>query len=311
MSRDARILRSASWHGPAVAVGRPSKAAAYQDAGHKSQQVVERTAPVAPPLVRDEPGALTGGPARPQLSPPSAAPAVDVAVLEATSREQGRRAGYEEGLQEGRRLLEEAVEARARALAQDQVAEQVAEQLKGVREQAAQAAQQQRQSQAQETARRAQQVEELAEQLSAQWSQLLQGAEDDMLDVVFEAVCRIVGDQAVTREGARAMLARTLQSWHGRHPLSVHLHPDDMELLRADADTVQALASRGFDAERQSLRWVADTGVRAGGCLLRSAEGALDARLERQLEAMATRLAEIRAARRQGPTGAQAGEAAA
>ena len=311
MNRDARILRSAPWHGQAVAVGRPTRTAVPEDVLQKNQLIVERTAPDVPPLVRDEPGALAGGTARPQPCLPSTAPAVDVAALEADSREQGRRAGYEEGLQEGRRLLDEAVEARARALAREHVAEQVAEQVKGVREQAAQAAQQQRQSQAQEAARRAQQMERLAEQLSEQWTQLLQGAEDDMLDVVFEAVCRIVGDQAVTREGARAMLARTLQSWHGRHPLSVHLHPDDMALLRADHDTVQALASRGFDAERQTLRWVADTDVRAGGCLLRSAEGALDARLERQLEAMAARLAEIRAARRQVATVAKAGEAGA
>lgn len=318
MSRDVRILRSAAWHGQAVAVGRPARAAVLGEAEQEPLPALERAAEVLAPSLRNDAQAPAGVPERSQPPVAQTAPTVDAVRMEAHWREQGRRAGYEEGLREGRRLLDEEIEARARALAREQVAEQVAEQVRDAQEKAAQAAQQQRQaeqqqrqSQAQETARRSQRVEQLAEQLSEAWTKFLQGAEDEMLDVVFEAVCRIVGEQAVSREGARAMLGKTLQSWHGRHPLSVHLHPEDVALLRGDADGAQALASRGFDAERQSLRWVADADVRMGGCLLRSSEGALDARLEQQLEALAVRLAETRAARRQGATEVPTGEAVA
>lgn len=318
MSRDERILRSAAWHGQAVVVGRPSRTAVLGEAEQEPLPALERADEVLAATVRSDAQAPAGVPERPQPPVAQTAPSVDAVRLEAHWREQGRRAGYEEGLGEGRRLLDEEIEARARALAREQVAKQVAEQVRDAQEKAAQAAEQQRQaeqrqrqSQAQEDARRSQRVEQLAEQLTEAWTKFLEGAEDEILEVVFEAVCRIVGEQAVTREGARAMLGKTLQSWHGRHPLSVHLHPEDVVLLRGDPHGALALASRGFDAERQSLRWVADTDVRMGGCLLRSAEGALDARLEQQLKALAVRLVETRAARRQGATGIAAGEAAA
>lgn len=311
MSRDVRILRSAAWHGQAVAVGRPARAAVLGGAEQEPLPAVERVAEVPTPSMHNDVQAPAGVLERPQPLAAQAAPPVDAVRMEAYWREQGRRAGYEEGLREGRRLLDEEIEARARVLAREQVAEQVAGQVRDAQEKAAQAAQQQRQSQAREDARRSQRVEQLAEQLSEAWTKFLEGAEDEMLDIVFEAVCRIVGEQAVTREGARAMLGKTLQSWHGRHPLSVHLHPEDVALLRGDACGAQALASRGFDGERQSLRWVADTDVRMGGCLLRSAEGALDARLEQQLEALAVRLVETRAARRQGTSEVATGESVA
>ncbi|WP_373851511.1 FliH/SctL family protein, partial [Delftia acidovorans] len=127
----------------------------------------------------------------------------------------------------------------------------------------------------------------------------LQAAEEDMLSLVFEAVCRITGEQAVSRDGARAMLQRTVQAWHGRRPLSVHVHPDDLDALQSDAQLRQMLSASGFTAERQTLRWVADPEVQLGGCLLRSEEGALDARLEVQLQALRASLAQTREVRRE------------
>ncbi|WP_230681542.1 FliH/SctL family protein, partial [Paracidovorax cattleyae] len=245
--------------------------------------------------------------AAPGGAPAAEVPAQDLARLQAQWKEEGRRAGHAQGLAEGRRMVDEDIQARAEVLARDVVAGQVREAMEQVRasEQAQKHSEaQERQSAAQEVARRTERLEQLAGQLAQEWTRFLQGAEDDMLDIVFEAVCRIAGDRAVTRDGARELLARSLQAWHGRHPLSVHLHPDDAAMLREDAPTLEALASRGFDAGRESVRWVADPEVRMGGCLLRSAEGALDARLERQLQAVAARLAKTRAERRQQAIGA-------
>jgi flagellar assembly protein FliH len=59
------------------------------------------------------------------------------------------------------------------------------------------------------------------------------------------------------------------------------------------------LSASGFTAERQTLRWVADPEVQLGGCLLRSEEGALDARLEVQLQALGASLAQTREVRRE------------
>ncbi|WP_158534226.1 FliH/SctL family protein [Paracidovorax avenae] len=327
MSDDVKILRSAAWHGQAVAVGRPHGTGA----GHAAAGPV---ATPSPPLLaeaavsaprRTAAQGLAAGPHRaampsaaaPDSVPAAEVPAQDLARLQAQWKEEGRRAGHAQGLAEGRRMVDEDIQARAEVLARDVVAEQVREAMEQVR--ASEKAQrhseaQERQSAAQEVARRAERLEQLAGQLAQEWTRFLQGAEDDMLDIVFEAVCRITGDRAVTRDGARELLVLSLEAWHGRHPLNVHLHPDDAAMLKEDALTLEALASRGFDAGRESVRWVADPEVRMGGCLLRSAEGALDARLERQLQALASRLAETRAGRRQqqvaGANGSVGGEVA-
>lgn len=317
MSDDVKILRSAAWHGQAVAVGRPRGAGAGHAAAGPAGTLLPTAlaeAAVSAPLRTASQG-LAAGPGRPAMPsaatpdgvPAAGVPAQGLARLQAQWKEEGRRAGHAQGVAEGRRMVDEDIQARAEVLARDVVAEQVREAMEQVRasEQAQKhSEEQERQSAAQEVARRAERLEQLGGELAREWTRFLQGAEDDMLDIVFEAVCRIAGDRAVTRDGARELLTRSLQAWHGRHPLSVHLHPDDVAMLKEDASTLEALASRGFDAGRERVRWVADPEVRTGGCLLRSAEGALDARLERQLQALAARLAETRAGRRQQAAGA-------
>ncbi len=326
MSDDVKILRSAAWRGQAVAVGRPRGAGAGQAVAVPAAMLPPAALAEAAVSVpsRTASHGLAAGPDRaampsagaPDAAPAAEIPAQDLARMQAQWTEEGRRAGHAQGLAEGRRMVDEDIQARAEVLARDVVAEQVREAMEQVRasEQAQKHGEaQQRQSAAQEVARRTERLEQLAGQLAQEWTRFLQGAEDDMLDVIFEAVCRIAGDRAVTRDGAREMLARSLEAWHGRHPLSVHLHPDDAAILKEDAATLEVLASRGFDAGRERVRWVADPEVRMGGCLLRSAEGALDARLERQLQALAARLAEARAGRRQqaaGAGGSVGGEAA-
>ncbi|BFO56023.1 MULTISPECIES: FliH/SctL family protein [Comamonadaceae] len=318
MSDDVKILRSAAWHGQAVAVGRPRGAGAGHGVAEAAVSAPRHTAThglAAGPDRAAMPSAATPD-GVPDGFPAAEVPAQDLARLQAQWKEEGRRAGHAQGLAEGRRMVDEDIQARAEVLARDVVAGQVREAMEQLRasEQAQKHGEaQERQSAAQEVARRTERLEQLGGQLAQEWVRFLQGAEDDMLDIVFEAVCRIAGDRAVTRDGARELLARSLEAWHGRHPLSVHLHPDDAAMLREDAATLEVLASRGFDAGRESVRWVADPEVRMGGCLLRSAEGALDARLERQLQALAARLAETRAGRRQqaaGADGIAGGEAA-
>ncbi|MDA8521025.1 FliH/SctL family protein [Acidovorax sp. NCPPB 4044] len=288
MNQDLRILRSASSFGDAVPVGRAARGMAHAKGV------------ALPPLdslqtCQTSQGISAAGAA---MASESLSPAVlpcpaDASENEALWKAQGRDEGYERGLQEGRRIADDDIEQRAQSLAQGLVRQALEEAQRATRKQ-----QQELQARTQELARRLEAVDRLMEQMAAERKRSLEAAEDDMLELSFEALCRVIGDQLASREGVRAVLHKTLQAWHGRHPLSVHLHPDDLALLQGDVVTLDHLSSRGFDAQRQTLRWVADAEVRLGGCLIRAGEGALDARLEHQLEALAARLVEIRASRK-------------
>ncbi|SFD93479.1 FliH/SctL family protein [Paracidovorax konjaci] len=237
------------------------------------------------------------------LSPATAPGLAGASESEALWKARGHDQGYEQGLQEGRRTARDDIEHRAQSLAQGLVRQALDEAQQATRKQ-----QMDLQAQTQELARRLEAVDRLAEQMAAERKRCLEAAEDDMLELAFEALCRVVGDQLASREGVRAVLHKTLQAWHGRHPLSVHVHPDDLALLQGDVVTLEHLSSRGFDAQRQTLRWVADSEVRLGGCLIRAVEGALDARLERQLETVTACLVETRASRKHAALQASAQE---
>lgn len=301
MSPNPRILRSSSSSGEAVAVGRAARSVSSGQglalpAGSGQEVFVPTQRNML--AVAELPSEV--------VSTPMAITLSDLAQKEAVWKARGHGEGYEEGLQEGRRLALENVEQRAQSLAQEMVRKALDEAQQTTRKQ-----QSELQAQMQERVRHVEALNRLTTQIGVEWLRYLESAEDDMLDLAFDALCRIMGDHLTSKEGVRAVLQKALQAWHGRHPLSVHVHPDDLELLQGDVVTLDLLSSRGFDAQRQTLRWVADTKVRLGGCLIQAAEGALDARLERQMEALASRLVETRASRKHDALQASVREPAA
>ncbi|WCM91113.1 FliH/SctL family protein [Acidovorax sp. NCPPB 2350] len=303
MTREALILRDASWHTQILTVGKPrgetpalgeavqEKASGKVPAGTDSS--VE-AAPANQPAVSGPPRAA---------SPDEPSQGGD--ECEALWFEKGRGVGYDEGFQAAMRVASEETEKRAHAIAQEQIKQSLAR---------VQRTQEEQQSKVQDMQQQATQQREvlqrLLKQLPEAWERHFQSAEDDMLALIFETVCRILGDHAATLEGMRAILQCTLQNWHGSHPLSVHVNPEDLVQMQADVAVAQMLSAAGFQADRQSLRWVADPDVVLGGCLLRAGEGALDARLDVQLEALKSSLVQTREARRQAqrrPTSGEAG----
>lgn len=134
----------------------------------------------------------------------------------------------------------------------------------------------------------------MAEAVARQKSGFLNDAEDDMVALAFEALCRLLGETAVTRDMVRAGIDNALTHWRGKAMLEIHVHPEDLPWLEEDKDFSARIAAHG----PHTVRWVADAEVAMGGCLLRSSEGALDARLELQVEALKTALLQMRATRR-------------
>lgn len=131
----------------------------------------------------------------------------------------------------------------------------------------------------------AERVERLLSGIERQAAKALWDAEDDLVALAHDAICRVLGDEA-SAPGTIGAIVRHLLGQHGqRTRLSVHVHPDDMAALQDDA--------RAGD----EWRWVADRSVQLGGVILRSPEGSLDARLETQLAALKEALLATRAQR--------------
>ena len=183
-------------------------------------------------------------------------------------REEGLAAGYEEGLQDGRAAAQAEIGAAAEAAAL----------------QAGSA-----------LAQRERQLLQTVASLQERASELLAGAEDEMVLLCYEVICRVLGAAALSRDHVQLQVEAALAQWRGRRPLAVLLHPDDAALLGP------APASDG-------LAWQADAQVALGGCILRDAHGALDARLEHVLEEVKAALLAARRQAIQAPARTEAAE---
>jgi flagellar assembly protein FliH len=194
-------------------------------------------------------------------------------ALQAGFREgftRGLEEGRSQGLAEGREAGRQAVEREARA-AQDAVVARLT------------------------------MLGRLLAELPAEMGRRLASAEDDMIALSHAAICRILGEQLVTRVGVAQVVAQAIREAGGgglpsaadRQPLSVHAHPSDIATLQAD-DRIAAWMAGSAHGGPAPVRWVSDERVAVGGCLVRSTEGTLDARLEVQLEALRQLLLEAR-----------------
>jgi flagellar assembly protein FliH len=192
--------------------------------------------------------------AQPVTSPPApVAPAVDIQALVNQAREsvleqfkeeaeKGRELGRQRGLQEGREA----------------------------------GAEEARQQFAAELAR----VRGIADRLQAALEGGMQGLEPMAAAIAFEAVAKILGEQAVTPEGILALVRQAASRYASRDGVLVRLNPADLSALRA-AGALEAELPSGGKAD-----WLADQSVEMGGCIVEAAGGELDARLETQMEAL-------------------------
>lgn len=137
-----------------------------------------------------------------------------------------------------------------------------------------------------ETRSRKERLERLLSGIESQAAKALSHAEDDLVALAHDVICRMLGAQAVAPETIRAEVKSLLAQYGARSPLAVHVHPDDLAALEAT----------GGDGDPWG--WVADHSVQLGGMILRSPDGSLDARLENQLAALKEALLRARAQRR-------------
>lgn len=133
-------------------------------------------------------------------------------------------------------------------------------------------------------AQRLAQLDALAVAMEAARADALAGNEDMLVEVAWTAICRLAGEQALSRDGALAMVRTAAAQVRNAHGLRVRVHPQDAEWLQG---------------KEVAGRWAleADQAVALGGCIVDCAHGALDARLELQLERLRAALLTARMAR--------------
>jgi flagellar assembly protein FliH len=237
-------------------------AAVIRDARIEAEGVVLA---LMPPLAQPRPAAGTRARREPEQratkeepvaeegSEPIAAPSVVEAAAHA--REEAERAAREQTLREQRER--EQREALERAQAEGYAA--------GI---------------AQGEAKYAAQVEQLAAVLASAPAAIeaaVVGAEDVIVEIAYESVCKIVGDALGRREGVVAVVQSVLRNLREREQLVIRVAPDDLALLESHRKDL--LPYRGT-----VVALVADERVSLGGCLVESSGGTLDGRLETQMQ---------------------------
>jgi len=113
-------------------------------------------------------------------------------------------------------------------------------------------------------------------------------AEDMAVAIAFEAVCKVLGAEALTAEGIQAIVRETTARVRASETIVVRLHGADLEML-ANAGMLANAWPVGT-----KISWMEDKHVELGGCMIETSTGELDARLETQLDILRTTLLEAR-----------------
>jgi flagellar biosynthesis/type III secretory pathway protein FliH len=112
---------------------------------------------------------------------------------------------------------------------------------------------------------------------------------DEVLEIVFVAVTKILGAGFATREAAIAVVREAIRCCKERSRMLVKVAPQDLELLNAHRRELLEIGSAS------EIELVGDEHVKLGGCELEGAAGNLDARLETQLQRLRETLLRVRA----------------
>jgi flagellar biosynthesis/type III secretory pathway protein FliH len=118
--------------------------------------------------------------------------------------------------------------------------------------------------------------------------EFLRAAERSAVELAIAIAEKIVGGPMAARpEAVLDVVAGALLRTASRHRLAIEVNPDDLELV---AESAERLAAKLGGVQRLDV--VAERRIERGGCIVRTEEGEIDARIGSQLERVAELLAE-------------------
>lgn len=130
--------------------------------------------------------------------------------------------------------------------------------------------------------------------LPEQWKMLVGKEEDTLIEIVYAATAKILGEAFATREGAVAAIRQAIMQVTQRDRLIVRVAVDQYALLDEHRDVLL----EGIADTLPELR--PDDRVQLGCCILETSGGTLDARLEVQLQSLRDLLLNVRHGRSEG-----------
>jgi flagellar biosynthesis/type III secretory pathway protein FliH len=118
--------------------------------------------------------------------------------------------------------------------------------------------------------------------------EFLRAAERSAVELAIAIAEKIVGGTVAARpEAVLDVVGGALLRTASRHRLAIEVNPDDLELV---AESAEGLAAKLGGVQRLDV--VAERRIERGGCIVRTEEGEIDARIGSQLERVAELLAE-------------------
>ncbi|MBL4606787.1 MAG: hypothetical protein JKY01_03040 [Pseudomonadales bacterium] len=99
-------------------------------------------------------------------------------------------------------------------------------------------------------------------------------AEKLAVEITFEALCKIIGENYAAESFRRAVIENVISSLKDLSDLKVHVNPNDISAVSSLSDKI------GYS----DVTFVADDRVGKGGCIVESSSGSWDGRLETQLQ---------------------------
>lgn len=144
-----------------------------------------------------------------------------------------------------------------------------------------------------------QRFHKLSEAINEQLKSYIQNAEEDLIELSFAAVCKILGDGMTSKLILKKIISALIQEHFAGKRVSVHLHPDDWTMI-STTKVVEDRMDIEVPLEHQvQVLWVPDSKISLGGMMLCSEDQSLDARLDYQIEALKRSLLDARKSRRE------------
>ena len=119
----------------------------------------------------------------------------------------------------------------------------------------------------------------------------IENQQDKIVEIIITAIYKVFGELLVTKEGIQQVVKQVVKGVKQDQPIVVRISNEDFEIineLRSDLIKLQ-------DSE---IKIIADKQVGLGGCIVESASGSLDGRMEIQLQSLTNALLQAKGSSR-------------
>lgn len=114
------------------------------------------------------------------------------------------------------------------------------------------------------------------------------GSEKLIASIIFETVCKIIGDRLASYDGCKEYLLHVIRNVHRDDIVTIKVAPQDyallMDKMSMDVDLKSQLSALNLEPDRS---------IKLGGAVIQLKEGLVDARIDEQLELLAHSLKEM------------------